>query len=105
MGSDKRRVQERRYRAKAAHGPVKQRKQQNQAAWEDDKKSELRRVKGMKIQRHKQTLCSPCCFGFFFVCFLRPGGGGARHGSSTVAAFQHLSDFFLFSFSSLFTSL
>lgn len=32
-------------------------KGKKQAAWEDDKKSEARQVKGMKIQRQQQTVC------------------------------------------------
>lgn len=35
--------------------------------WEDDKKSEARQVKGMKIQRHKQTNVFVFCF-FFETC-------------------------------------
>lgn len=47
----------RRYRESTVHGPVKQKKGEKQAAWEDDKESEARQVKGMKIQRQQQTVC------------------------------------------------
>lgn len=47
----------RRYRESTVHGPVKQKKGKKQAAWEDDKKTEARQVKGMKIQRQQQTVC------------------------------------------------
>lgn len=46
------------YGENTVHGPVKQKKgRKKQATSEDDKKSEARHVKGMKMKRHKQTAC------------------------------------------------
>lgn len=91
----------RRYREKAAHRPVKQRKQQNQAAWEDDKKSEPRRVKGWRFRGTNKL-------GGFSFLFSKEHG---TDENSTEAAFKHghvscstLSDCFLF-FNTLFTPL